>query len=133
MVIVSNKSEIAIEKAKYLSLRFIKRFRMDIENWSGNTIDFETFDEDIQEIIGKVDTIRIDPSVPLDAISLLSLRPQLQSVSKALLTKGELTLPQVIELTGISPIQAENQLEELLLMGHVGKYKKEGQLYYFVV
>ena len=133
VVIVSNKSEIAIEKAKYLSLRFIKRFRMDIENWSGNTIDFETFDEDIQEIIGKVDTIRIDPSVPLDAISLLSLRPQLQSVSKALLTKGALTLPQVIELTGISPIQAENQLEELLLMGHVGKYKKEGQLYYFVV
>jgi len=133
VVIVSNKSEVAVEKAKYLSLRFIKRFRTHIENWKGHTIDFETFDEDVQDIIGVADSIRIDPSIPLDATSLLSLPPNLQSVSKALLTRGELTVHDAAELIGQTPIQVENQMENLLLLGHIGKYKKEGKIYYFVL
>jgi hypothetical protein len=131
VVLVSTKSNEAIEKAKYLVLRFIRKFKSSIEHWDGDEIDFESFEEDVNEVLGVQEDIRIDPRQPLDAIALIQLRNDLQPIAKYLLTKGEVTVDFVAEDLGFPKMQVYSQLNELFDFGHIGRYTSQGTIFYF--
>ncbi|MHA2251282.1 MAG: winged helix-turn-helix domain-containing protein [Candidatus Kariarchaeaceae archaeon] len=132
VVLVSTKSEEAIEKAKYLTLRFIRRFKSSIEDWSGETIDFQDFDEDVEIVFGPQNDVRVDPKKPLDAIALIQLKHELQEIAKYLLQKEEKTVDEIAEELSLSKYVVFDQINELYDLGYIGRFEKDSNLVYFV-
>ena len=133
VVIVSEKSHKSLDRAKFLTLRFIRKYRSAIENWTGQTVEFADFDEDVEEVFGKLDDIRIDPINPLDVMTLLTIHEKYQPVVKYLLTKGEVSLDHIAIEFEDDRFILHGYLEELVKLGHVGRFIKEGNFWYFVV
>lgn len=132
VVLVSTKSSEALAKAKYLVLRFIRRYQSALDQWKGETLDFQNFDIDVADVFGNQEDIRIDPKIPLDSISLIKLKPNLQKVAKQLLTKEEVSVDQLAEELGESRFKVYANLNELFELGHVGRYTKDRKLIYFI-
>lgn len=121
VVLASTKSEKAEEYTKYLALRFIKRFALLLENWNGETADFEAFDVDVTEIFGVLPSRRIDIKNPIDAATLMTLKQDLQSVVRYLLIKGDSSIEQIAAGINESEILVQTKINELLALGHIGK------------
>lgn len=132
VVIVGKKSEGNVEKAKYLVLRFIKRYKSHIEQWNGEMMDFNEFDEDVHDIFGNIEDIRIDPKIPLDAIALIQLDEDLQSTAKLILTKGEVMIHDVMEHLDLPEFIVKLRLQKLFDMGYTGRFTSGGKFYYFI-
>lgn len=134
VVLVSTRSEKALEQVKHLGILFMRRYKTLIENWKGETIDFEGFNEDIEEVIGvDPEDLRIDPKNPLDAKTLIFLEQELQQVAKYLIRKKEATIGRLVSDLGIKTEDAIKSVETLFERGHIGKEKVEGVTKYFVI
>ena len=133
MVIVSEKSHKSLDRAKFLTLRFIRKYKSAIENWDGKTVEFADFDEDVDEVFGKLDDIRIDPTNHLDVMTLLTIQEKYQPIVKYLLTKGEISLGQIASEFVDDRFILHEYLEELVKLGHVGRFIRDGEFWYFVV
>ncbi len=134
VVLVSTRSTKAIEKVKHLGILFMRRYKTLIENWKGETIDFEGFNEDIDEVIGHdPQDLRIDPRNPLDAKTLIFLEPELQDIAKYLLRKKETTIGNIASDLNLDTESVLRVVETLFERGHVGKEKIGGTTKYFVV
>ncbi|MFV2014420.1 MAG: hypothetical protein ACC656_03250 [Candidatus Heimdallarchaeota archaeon] len=132
IVVVGTKNPEVIQKSKYLVLRFIRKYKTKIENWKGELIDFEDFDEDVDEVFGLIEDLRIDPKAPLDAIALLTIESELQPVAKLMLSKAELEMNQTALSLGITEIEAKNRLDKLFDLGYIGRFSRSGEVFYFV-
>ena len=134
VVLVSTRSEKAIEKVKHLGILFMRRYKTQIENWKGETIDFEGFNEDIDQVVGqKPQDLRVDPKHPLDAKTLIFLEPELQDVAKYMLRKKESTIGKLSIDLGIDGDTASQIIETLFERGHIGKEIIGGVTKYFVI
>lgn len=132
IVVVGTKNPEVMQKSKYLVLRFIRKYKTKIENWKGELIDFEDFDEDVDEVFGQIEDLRIDPKAPLDAIALLTIESELQPVAKLMLAKGEVDSNLTALSLEITEIDANNRLEKLFELGYIGRFSRSGAVYYFV-
>jgi hypothetical protein len=132
VTIVSTRSDEVINSAKYLGLRFIKRFRNLIEHWNGDTEAFESFDEDVNEIFEIQTVIRKDPLKPLNAPTLILLPNHLQLVANYLLQNKEGTINQIADGIRESAGNTEKKAQELVSLGHIGQYQRGMDVVYFV-
>lgn len=132
IVVVGTKNPEVMQKSKYLVLRFIRKYKTKIEKWKGELIDFEDFDEDVDEVFGLIEDLRVDPKAPLDALALLTLEESLQPVAKLLLTKEEVDKNQTAIALGITEIEALNYLEKLFELGYIGRFSRKGTIFYFI-
>jgi hypothetical protein len=132
IVVVGTKNPEVMQKSKYLVLRFIRKYKSKIEHWKGELIDFEDFDQDVDEVFGLIEDIRIDPKIPLDAIALLQIESDLQPVAKLILGKQEVEKNLTALSLNITEIDATNRLDKLFDLGYIGKFNRSGETFYFV-
>ncbi len=133
VVLVSTRSKLALEKVKHLGILFMRRYKTLIENWKGETIHFEDFEKDIEDVLGEFnEALRIDPKKPLDATSLIFLEKDIQPVARLILRKRELSPFDVSNALNMDINNAISKLERLFSMGHLGKYEENNETYYFV-
>ncbi len=116
-----------------IGMRFINKFGSKVENWIGNPDAFINFKKDIEDILGK-ETVQthIYPTKPLNSLVLLSLSPEMQEISKALIEKRESTPSDLAKSIDVSVYDIKIQLEQLLSMGHVGRTERETDFLYFI-
>lgn len=132
IVVVGSKSEEASEKSKYLVLRFIRKYKSKIEGWKGELIDFEDFDEDVHEVFGMTEGVRVDPKAPLDALALLQIEERLQPVAKRILAKDQVSIEEMAKDMGLTLIVTANLLNDLFELGYIGRFRRDDQTYYFI-
>ena len=132
IVVVGTKSKEASEKAKYLVLRFIRKYKTMIENWRGELINFVDFDEDVHEVFGMTEGVRVDPKNPLDALALLQIEERLQSVAKRILAKYELSIEEMAKDLDLTFIDTANLLNELFDLGYIGRFRRDDKTFYFI-
>ncbi len=133
VVIISSKSHKITEKAKFLTLRFIRKYKNAIENWGGETVIFADFEKDVEDIFGKVEDIRIDPKNPLDIFRILSLPEEFQPIVKYLLIKGEAPLTEISDKLNIGRYILQKKLESMVEQGNIGRYVKDQDFVYFIL
>jgi hypothetical protein len=115
-----------------IGLRFLRNYGADIENWKGQDDYFEAFTEDLIDLLGEDRTSRrVDPKNPINAFTLLSLDVSLQNIAKELINLKETTSQELAERLGLSEYPLRMQLEELVELGHLGRYfSKDGYTYF---
>lgn len=132
VVIISGKSEETFEKAKYLTIRFMKRYKGTIENWKGETIEFADFDKDVDLIFGRYDEPRKDPTRPLDVFTLMNLDHKYQVLAKALIGIKEAKVERIAEKAGEGVAEAQIKLDDMVEKGYVGRFSLNNEKVYFV-
>lgn len=132
VVLVSGKSKTVTEKAKYLVLRFMRKYQGIIEDWNGEMYDFHDFDQDVEEVFGMVDVLRSDPKVPLDALALIELSPELQAIAQLALRKIELTTKMTAKALDMPEFAIDHKLKRMFELGYFGRYAYKGDYVYFL-
>ncbi|OLS26295.1 MAG: hypothetical protein HeimC2_15390 [Candidatus Heimdallarchaeota archaeon LC_2] len=132
IVVVGTKSQEASEKSKYLVLRFIRKYKTMIENWKGELIDFVDFDEDVNEVFGMTEGLRVDPKIPLDAIALLQIKESLQPIARRILARYEISIEDMAKDLDLTFIVTANLLNELFELGYIGRFRRDDKTFYFI-
>jgi hypothetical protein len=132
IVLTTSKDTIIKNELSDLSLRFMQKFSKKLSSWSGNALMFNDFRTDVVEILGEKPVAeRINPVDPLSAFKLLELPEKLVDVAKALIQIKEGTAVDVMEINGKTEYMNTIRLEELVRLGHVGRYIQKDMYYYF--
>jgi len=132
VVMVTSKSDKAVETVQHLGMRFMRKYKQLIENWKGETIDFEDFIIDVNEVVGiGSETLRVDPKNPLNAATLVFLPPELQNIAVGLIQIDQITAEDLAVKLKIDPAIALERCESLLELGHIGKEQNSEGTFYF--
>ena len=97
-----------------------------------NLIDFADFDDDVAEIFGRIDDLRVDPKVPLDAVALIRLDSSLIDVAQYLLRGAEMSISELSEKIDQPENIVGEKLHLLFAQGYIGRYNKTGKVFYFI-
>jgi len=117
-----------------IALRFINKYGELLEEWDGNTVVFDTFITELEEILGKEDLKYREsvPTNPLSSFTLVKLESNLQETAQAMLQIRNGNISQVHELTDRTIYQIQSDLDKLVELGHIGRYSSEGKWIYFI-
>ncbi|MFX0116043.1 MAG: hypothetical protein ACFFB3_15945 [Candidatus Hodarchaeota archaeon] len=120
------------ETIDQIGFKFWEMYFQDIGEWDGNVVRFSGFDQICRNIVNPGQE-RVLPTRILDAISIIGLEKALQKTALALLDRdGEASISEISMITKRSDEEESGFLEQLVLMGYVGRLMKGTRLFYFV-
>ncbi len=134
IVMVSNQSDEALDKIKQIGVTFLKRYKSKIDNWKGDTKDFESFKANVIEILGlsEVEETRVDPKNTLTSQTLLTLPTDEARVAREMLKVRECDIEELSIMMGEKPIKLIPVIQQLLRKGIIGQENKAGKIHYFI-
>lgn len=134
VVIADDPNEIGQTLIDYIGLNFLSRFGSILVSGELEVATFKSFDEVLEKMIPpQISTgAIIDPSEPLDALSIIELPPKLKDTALLLVRERRLTPWQVARELSISEEEATEHLEGLVRLGKAGRKKVGEHPLYFV-
>ncbi len=133
MVVVALGDEFSIGEnipLTEIGIMFLKQFGERIEKWKGDMDEFAEFETTLRSMLRMEEvTHKIEPTNPLNAMTLIQLPEELQRYAKVILEKRNLSVEEMKrEIENFDPAKAE----ELVQKGHIGKLIKDHHIVYFI-
>ncbi len=117
-----------------ITLRFINKYGELLEDWEGDTVIFDSFIGDLEEILGKDNLLMREsvPTDPLTSLTLVRLNRDLQKTAQALLQIQKGTVVDISKISERTVYQTQGDLDKLVDLGHIGRYNANGKWVYFI-
>jgi len=115
-----------------IGLRFLQQFGNEVDAWRGNEGFFDDFYDDLVDLLGvEMTTTRVDPTKPLDPMTLLHLDSEYHPVIKELIRLKNASSNQIADILKDKEFQVRLKLEKLVDKGYIGRYIVDEDYYYF--
>jgi hypothetical protein len=134
VVIAESPEEISPGLIDNIGINFLSRYSKHAELDLCETSTFREFDGVLDKIIPPelLESTRIDPVEPLDALSLIEVPQTSTELALLLIRKKSLSVKQAATELSIDVDNAHSLLEQLVEMGKVGRRTSRGSVMYFV-
>ncbi len=134
VLIAENPEEISTGLIDNIGINFVSRYSKHAELDLCDSATFREFDGVLDKIIPSrlLESTRVDPLEPLDALSLIEVPQESTQIALLLIRKKSLSAQQAATELSMDVDSAHILLEQLVEMGKVGRRTSSGSVLYFV-